>query len=105
MSNYDAYAAGLLNRALDPTTQPTAIREFFRDESDRLQHLVGEGRRVVDFGCGTGRHLAALAPQLALGVGLDLSTGLHSGRSQDQHIRPGSLRRGRRHSSTLFPRV
>ncbi len=71
MSNYDAYAAGLLNRALDPTTQPTAIREFLRDESDRLQHLVGEGRRVVDFGCGTGRHLAALAAQLALGVGFD----------------------------------
>lgn len=71
MSNYDSYAAGLLNRALDPTTQPTAIREFLRDESDRLQHLVGQGQRVVDFGCGTGRHLAALAPQLALGVGLD----------------------------------
>jgi SAM-dependent methyltransferase len=25
----------------------------------------------VDFGCGTGRHLAALAPKVALGVGLD----------------------------------
>lgn len=71
MSNESAYASGLLNRALDPATQPVAIREFLREEAQRLQHLVGWGRRVVDFGCGTGRHLAALAPQLRLGLGLD----------------------------------
>jgi tRNA G46 methylase TrmB len=65
MSNDDVYAAGLLNRALDPATQPPAISEFLREETDRLRHLVGHGSRVVDFGCGTGRHLAALAPKVA----------------------------------------
>ena len=71
MSNDDAYLAGLLTRALNPATQPPAISEYLRMETDRLRHIVGHGRRVVDFGCGTGRHLEALAPQLALGVGLD----------------------------------
>jgi SAM-dependent methyltransferase len=71
MSNDDVYAAGLLNRALDPATQPPAISAFLREEADRLRQLVGHGSRVVDFGCGTGRHLATLAPQLALGVGID----------------------------------
>ncbi|HJS46944.1 MAG TPA: class I SAM-dependent methyltransferase, partial [Gemmatimonadales bacterium] len=71
MSNDEIYAAGLLLRALDPATQPPAIREWLRQESARLREIVGEGRRVVDFGCGTGRHLADLAPRLALGVGLD----------------------------------
>jgi SAM-dependent methyltransferase len=71
VSNDAAYASGLLNRALDPATQPSAIRKFLREEGNRLRHVVGRGRRVVDFGCGTGRHLAALAPRLALGLGLD----------------------------------
>lgn len=71
VSNEAAYASGLLNRALDPATQPVAIREFLREEGERLQHLAGNGRSVVDFGCGTGRHLAALAPQLSFGLGLD----------------------------------
>ena len=71
MSNDEIYAAGLLLRALDPATQPPAIREWLRQESARLREVVGQGRRVVDFGCGTGRHLADLAPRLALGVGLD----------------------------------
>jgi SAM-dependent methyltransferase len=71
MSNEAAYADGLLNRALDPATQPPAIREYLRAETERLKRLVGRGRRVVDFGCGTGRHLAALASQVALGVGVD----------------------------------
>ena len=32
MSNDQAYAAGLLNKALDPATQPEAIRAFLRAE-------------------------------------------------------------------------
>ncbi len=71
MSNEEDYAAGLLFKALDPTDQPRAIRDWFRMESERLAEIVGRGRRVVDFGCGTGRHLAALAADVALGVGLD----------------------------------
>lgn len=71
MSNEEIYAGGLLLRALDPTLQPPPIRDWLEREFGRLVELVGEGRRVADFGCGTGRHLAALAPRLALGVGLD----------------------------------
>lgn len=71
MSNDDAYAAGLLSRALDPATQPPTITDYLREETARLHDLIGHGRRVVDIGCGMGRHLAALAPRLALGVGVD----------------------------------
>jgi SAM-dependent methyltransferase len=71
MSNAEVYAGGLLNRALDRATQPPAIRDFLDVEFERLREIVGRSRRVVDFGCGTGRHLASLGPSLALGVGLD----------------------------------
>jgi SAM-dependent methyltransferase len=71
MSNDDVYAAGLLNRALDPAMQPTAIREFLRAEFEVLDELITPGMRVIDFGCGTGRHLLALSGRLGLGVGVD----------------------------------
>ena len=36
MSNDEVYAAGLLNRALDPATQPPEIQAFLRAELDLL---------------------------------------------------------------------
>ena len=71
MSNDDVYAAGLLNRALDPVTQPPEIQAFLRAELDLLHGLVKDGMRVVDIGCGTGRHLVLLRDRLGLGVGVD----------------------------------
>jgi len=71
MSNDDVYAAGLLNRALDPATQPAAIQVFLRAELDVLHDVITEGMRVIDFGCGTGRHLLLLSERLRLGVGVD----------------------------------
>ncbi len=71
MSNDQVYAGGLLNRALDPTTQPPEIRAFLQAEVDLLRDLILDGMRVVDIGCGTGRHLAMLGDRLALGVGVD----------------------------------
>jgi SAM-dependent methyltransferase len=71
MSNDDVYAAGLLNRALDPATQPPAIQAFLRAELDLLHALVADGMRVLDVGCGTGRHLLLLRDRLRLGVGVD----------------------------------
>ena len=59
MSNEQVYAGGLLNRALDPTTQPPEIRAFLQAEVDLLRDLILDGMRVVDLGCGTGRHLAS----------------------------------------------
>lgn len=73
--NDEVYAGGLLNRALDPSMQPSEIRDFLEQELERLREIVGEGRRVCDFGCGTGRHLAALALRLARGAGLDYERG------------------------------
>jgi SAM-dependent methyltransferase len=71
MSNDDVYATGLLNRALDPATQPPSIQAFLRAELDILRDVIVEGMRVIDIGCGTGRHLLLMAERLGLGVGVD----------------------------------
>jgi SAM-dependent methyltransferase len=71
MSNDDVYASGLLNRALDPATQPPEIQAFLRAEIDLLHGLLQDGMRVLDLGCGTGRHLLLVRDRLRLGVGVD----------------------------------
>lgn len=71
MSNEDVYAAGLLNRALDPATQPPEIQAFLGAEFDLLDDAVQDGMRVIDVGCGTGRHLLRLGDRLRLGLGVD----------------------------------
>ena len=71
MSNDELYAAGLLNRALDPATQPPQIREFLQAEVELLSDLIVDGMAMVDVGCGTGRHLAMLRDRLRIGVGVD----------------------------------
>ena len=71
MTNDQVYAAGLLNRALDPSTQPPEIQEFLRAELDLLQEFVAADARLLDVGCGTGRHLRMLADRISLGVGID----------------------------------
>ena len=71
MSNDDVYAGGLLNRALDPGTQPPEIRAFLRAEIDLLLDAIRDQMRVIDIGCGTGRHLAMLGDRLRSGIGVD----------------------------------
>ena len=71
MSNDEVYNAGLLNRALDPATQPGEIQKFLRAELGVLRNAISEGMRVIDIGCGTGRHLLLLADRLRLGLGVD----------------------------------
>jgi len=71
MSNEEVYAAGLLNRALDPATQPPEIRSYLQAEIDLLNGAVVKGMAVIDLGCGTGRHLAMLGDRLQIGVGVD----------------------------------
>ena len=71
MSNDAVYAAGLLNRALDPATQPPEIRAFLQAEIELLNDIIAGGMAVIDVGCGTGRHLAMLRDRLRIGVGVD----------------------------------
>jgi ubiquinone/menaquinone biosynthesis C-methylase UbiE len=71
MSNDDVYASGLLNRALDPSTQPPEIQAFLQTEIALLDEMIVEGMTVIDVGCGTGRHLARFRDRLRLGVGVD----------------------------------
>lgn len=71
MSNDEVYAGGLLIRALDPATQPPAIQAFMSAEIEYLRKVIVQGMRVLDIGCGTGRHLHLLGDRLGLGVGVD----------------------------------
>ncbi len=71
MNNDEVYAQGLLNKALDPATQPAAIRSFLQEESALLRRLIPAASHVVDFGCGMGRHLIQLDDHIAFGVGFD----------------------------------
>jgi ubiquinone/menaquinone biosynthesis C-methylase UbiE len=75
VSNKDVYAAGLLNRALDPATQPAEIQGFWQAELDFLHDVITEGMRVIDIGSGTGRHMVQLMDRLRLGVGVDYEHG------------------------------
>lgn len=71
MNNDDVYASGLLNRALDPGTQPPGIRAFMQAEIEVLEGTIRQGMSVIDIGCGTGRHLAMLRERLRIGLGVD----------------------------------
>jgi ubiquinone/menaquinone biosynthesis C-methylase UbiE len=75
MSNDELYADGLLNRALDPATQPPQIRAFLQEEMALLSDVIVDGMAMVDVGCGTGRHLAVLRDRLRIGVGVDYEHG------------------------------
>jgi ubiquinone/menaquinone biosynthesis C-methylase UbiE len=75
MSNDELYADGLLNRALDPATQPPQIRAFMQAEMALLSDVIVDGMAMVDVGCGTGRHLAVLRDRLRIGVGVDYEHG------------------------------
>lgn len=70
-SNDEVYATGLLNRALDPATQPSEIRAYLQEEIELLDRTLARGMSVIDIGCGTGRHLAAFRDRLRIGVGVD----------------------------------
>jgi SAM-dependent methyltransferase len=71
MSNDEVYAAGLLNRALDPSTQPPEIQAFLEAEFEVLGEAVADGAQVLDVGCGTGRHLLRFSGRLGFGLGVD----------------------------------
>lgn len=74
MDNEAVYAQGLLRRALDPATQPPAIRAFLEGELELVRSLLRPRSRVVDIGCGMGRHLIALDSHLGPSVGFDCET-------------------------------
>ena len=71
MANEEVYAGGLLNRALDPATQPPAIRAYLQAELELLNEVFAGEQAVLDLGCGTGRHLAMFEDRLRMGVGVD----------------------------------
>lgn len=52
-----------------------ARNRYYHDQQlARLRYLIGEGRRVLEIGCGNGEVLAALRP--SVGYGIDLSPAL-----------------------------
>ncbi|MEX0899792.1 MAG: class I SAM-dependent methyltransferase [Gammaproteobacteria bacterium] len=69
--NRGAYADGLLDRALNRALQPPEIRAYLDAELELLDRLIEPGMRVLDVGCGTGRHLLEFADRLGPSVGID----------------------------------
>lgn len=67
----EAYAGGILTKALDASTQPAPIRDFLQAEIDLFEDLVAPDMSVVDVGCGNGRHLALVANRVSLALGID----------------------------------
>jgi len=49
---------------------------FYKDDYSYMKFLIGEGKRVLDLGCGTGKLLNAVNP--SYGVGVDLSDNMIS---------------------------
>jgi SAM-dependent methyltransferase len=49
---------------------------FYRDDHSYMRFLIGEGKRVLELGCGTGQLLNSLNP--SYGVGVDLSSNMVS---------------------------
>ena len=92
MSNDEVYAAGLLIRALDPATQPSAIRAFMQAEIDVLDDIVSQGMTMIDIGCGTGRHLARLRDRVRIGSQRDKRRQGQQSNPGKSGIRPGTLR-------------
>lgn len=68
MTIYDD--SGLLSRFLDPANIPPKVKEYMDRENDILLDNPPKGR-LVDFGCGNGRHLKMLADGLEYGLGID----------------------------------
>ena len=49
---------------------------FYKNDRSYMQFLVGDGKRILELGCGTGQLLNALNP--SYGVGVDLSINMIS---------------------------
>ncbi|MBT5400092.1 class I SAM-dependent methyltransferase, partial [bacterium] len=49
---------------------------FYKNDHSYMQFLVGDGKRVLELGCGTGQLLNALNP--SYGIGVDLSANMIS---------------------------
>ena len=54
---------------------------FYNNDYSYMQFLVGEGKRVLELGCGTGQLLNSLSP--SYGVGVDLSSNMVSAAQQN----------------------
>ena len=49
---------------------------FYKNDHSYMQFLVGDGKRILELGCGTGQLLNALNP--SYGVGVDISANMVS---------------------------
>lgn len=58
---------------LNPENQPQQIKNYLNEESQLLSKYVLKGSRLIDFGCGYGRHLELLQDRLIYGLGLDIA--------------------------------
>lgn len=66
---------GLLTRILDESRQSEPLRRWRSAELQRVRELIRHQKqpvRLIDFGCGDGRHLIALYDCLSYGLGIDI---------------------------------
>ena len=49
------------------------IEAYLKEELSYLKNNIASNSSVIDFGCGNGRHLKILEPQISKGLGIDMN--------------------------------
>ena len=63
----------IINYLLESARQVPKIEAYLKEEISYLKNNIASNSSVIDFGCGNGRHLKILEPQISKGLGIDMN--------------------------------
>ncbi len=65
--------ANIIDDLLKTAHQVPKIEAYLKEEISYLKNNIALNSSVIDFGCGNGRHLKILEPQISKGLGIDMN--------------------------------
>ncbi len=65
--------ANIIDDLLKSAHQVPKIEAYLQEEISYLKNNIAPNSSVIDFGCGNGRHLKILEPQISKGLGIDMN--------------------------------